>query len=492
MKELNRCAPSVAHVDPRGVRELFEALNELNCHQVMITRDNSVIAEGYWDPYKKGFIHITYSINKSFTCTAVGMAIDEGLLSEDDFVLRFFPDALPAQPCANMKKMRVRHLLTMSTGVSNERGTVDDEATWLNRFLYNYVDEEPGKRFCYNSGSTYVLGCIIRKVTGINVFDYLKPRLFEPMGFSEDIWWEQSPQGMNTCFNGFNATVEDLTKLALLYRNGGVWEGKRLLSQRWVEKASAFQIDNSDNGRNERMGITRQGFGHFSRDYKSGYGFLFWHCAHEGAYRGDGIYGQLAIVLPRERMTVAVLAGHPEPGEILEAIWKHLIPAVDRAGDAAESAKICAYTAGLHLSIAQGERSSPLAGAVSGRVYRFDQNGLGLESIRLDFGEQNRLTLITAQGVLSAPVGYSEWINTRTGYDSGHFSCDNQWFYDHVGCCGAWQGDEFVIRIAYTRTPFVDEMRIRFRAHHVQLHYRHTVKMYQMSYDLYGIAQCDM
>lgn len=486
MKSLPRSCPSAMGVDPAGILELYQALNQLNCHQVMIARNNQVIAEGYWAPYREGYEHIAYSVSKSFTSTAVGLAIDEGLLSEEDYVISFFPEDLPYEPCENMKKMKVRHLLTMSVGIRNERGVQDDEATWLQKFLYNYVDEEPGSRFSYNSGSTYVLSCIVRKVTGMNVFDYLKLRIFDKIGFSDTIWWEKSPEGINNCFNGLNATAEDFTKLGLLYLNDGVWSGERLLSHEWVQKAQALQIDNSNNDENRHVG-DKQGFGPFSDDYKCGYGYLFWHCVHEGAYRGDGIYGQLCIIMPKENMVVSVLAGHDDPGKILEAVWKHLVPAVDRPAGSITDEAAAAYLKKLHLEIPQGERLNEAAVLHSGTTYRFAQNGLGLETLRLDFGKENFLTITTKDGMLCTPIGYGEWINCKTGYDPERFGCDNQFFYDHVGCCGAWQGDSFMLRLAFTRTPFVEQMRIRFHKGCMHIHFWHTVRLYQMEHDLIGV-----
>lgn len=491
MKPLERALPSENGVDARGLAELYQELSGLDCHSVMVTRHNRVIAEGYWNPYRSGCNHILYSVSKSFAGTAVGLAVGEGLLTVEDLVIDILDDILPSKPCPNMCRMKVRDLLTMCTGLKDERNVFHEGESWTYSLLSAYIDEEPGREFRYISSSTYLLSAIIWKLTGQTLYDYLKPRLFEPMGFSENLWWETSKEEMNTAFNGLNATAEDVTKLALLYLNHGRWEGRQLLPEKWVNEASAVQIDNSDNDKNQELGY-RQGFGYFSEDWRSGYGYLFWHCSQEGAYRGDGIFGQMCIILPKQDMTIAVAAGCREPDKILKAIWKHLIPAVDSPdcciGYDKELKLLLDH---LTLPIPQGERHGEEEKRYSGNLYHMASNGLGILTLSVDFTSERVpfLTLTTDKGIWKAPVGYGEWMEAKTGYDPQGFSCDNVNFFDDAACSGAWQGREFVIRLVFTRTPFVDTLRLTFDGNLLTGTYHHTVKYGAQSHELMGFRK---
>lgn len=490
MKALERAAASSCRVDAGKLAEMYKELGKLNVHSVMVTRANRVIAEGWWHPYRPEYNHIQYSVSKSFVGTAIGIAVTEGLLHVNDKVIDIL-NILPSEPCENMKKLTVKNVLTMSTGHADERNMFQENESWIYSLLSSYIDREPGNKFRYISSSTYILSAVIWKLTGQTVFDYLKPRLFEPLGFSENIWWEKSPEGLNTGFNGFNATAEDITKLALLYLNEGCWNGKQILAKEWVREASSVQIRNGDNEENQILGY-RQGFGHFTQDWKSGYGYLFWHCSPEGAYRGDGIYGQMCIVLPRQNMTVAVAAGHREPGEILDVIWKYLLPAVDSGeADREKDAYLQNVLSKLTIPMAEGEAWHPSAELYSGGVYQTAETGLGMKALSVIFlkGQPASICITTKKGTLEAKIGYMEWIETKTGYDPDGFSCDNVIFFQDTACSGAWQGDEYVIKFVFTRTPFVDTLRLRFEEDRITGTYTHTVKYGKQSYEIMGIRK---
>ena len=255
-----------------------------------------------------------YSLSKSFASTAAGLAAAEGQLSLDDTVLSFFPDEAPADPGANLAAMRLRHLLSMSTGHDQDTtGRLRDaeDGDWVRAFLAQPVEHAPGTHFVYNSGATYMVSAIVQKVTGQTVLDYLGPRLFEPLGI-QDPTWESSPQGINVGGWGLSITTEDIARFGQLYLQEGVWQGARLLPAAWVAEATSKQVSNGDDP---------------DSDWAQGYGFQFWRCRH-GAYRGDGAFGQFCVVLPEQDAVVAITAGTSDLGGVLNLIWDHLLPAM--------------------------------------------------------------------------------------------------------------------------------------------------------------------
>src|SRR5262250_809160 len=193
----------------------------------MLLRHGHVVAEGWWSPYDAQSPHVLFSLSKSFTSTAVGLAISEGKLSLDDQVLKFFPEDAPAEPSANLKAMLVRDLLRMATGNQTEAQIRADNTPWTKTFLSHPVPFKPGTHFLYNSPSTYMLSAIVQKVTGMTVLDYLRPRLFEPLGFKNPTW-VTSPQGISAGAYGLMARTEEIARFGQLYLQKGVWKGQQL------------------------------------------------------------------------------------------------------------------------------------------------------------------------------------------------------------------------------------------------------------------------
>jgi CubicO group peptidase (beta-lactamase class C family) len=277
-------------------------------------RHGKVIAEGWWAPEAAEKAHVLWSLSKSFTSTAVGLAIEEGKLKLDDKVLKFFPDEAPAQPSENLKAMTVKDLLTMSGGHETEAQVRDSKDSWVKTFLAQPVPHQPGTHFLYNTPGTYMLSAIVTKVTGQTVLDYLKPRLFEPLGITTPEWGT-SPQGISLGGYGLSIRTEDIAKFGQLYLQKGKWNGRQLIPASWIELATSKQVSN-DEGKKDPG----------TSDWTQGYGFQFWRCRHN-AFRGDGKDGQYCIVLPDQDAVVAITANTADMQKEINFVWDHLLPA---------------------------------------------------------------------------------------------------------------------------------------------------------------------
>ena len=240
----NHSTPEAEGISSSAIMDFVDALEREQkdaIHSIMLRRHGKIIAEGWWAPFNEESPHMLYSLSKSFTSTAIGMAQDEGLLSIDDPVISFFPEETPEEPSDNLKTMRIRDLLKMNSGHQlNTSGRMREGKTWVEGFLVLEVQHKPGTHFVYNSGATYMLSAIIQKVTGLTLLDYLTPRLFEPLGI-ENPTWESDPEGINMGGWGLSVTTEDISKLGQLYLQKGMWNGKQLISKAWVEEATALQ-----------------------------------------------------------------------------------------------------------------------------------------------------------------------------------------------------------------------------------------------------------
>lgn len=340
LKGLPRSTPESQGVSSRAVREFVEAADQQvnSMHSFMLIRHGHVVAEGWWTPEAADKPHILWSLSKSFTSTAVGMAVAEGKLDIDDKVLDFFPDQAPAVPSDNFKAMRVRDLLTMSTGHAAEPWWTGNDI-WTQRFFAQSVPHRPGSRFLYNTPATYMQSAIVQKVTGQTVVDYLTPRLFEPLGIAKPTW-DQSPQGISIGGYGLYLRTEDIAKFGQLYLQNGNWNGRQLLPADWITQATSKQIDNEK--------APSAG----NPDWRQGYGFQFWQCRH-GAYRGDGKDGQFCIVLPKQDAVIAITAKTGNMQRQLDLVWQHLLPAFHDqplSENAAESGKLKTTLSNLKLA----------------------------------------------------------------------------------------------------------------------------------------------
>jgi CubicO group peptidase (beta-lactamase class C family) len=312
---LPRSSPEAQGVESAQIREFIEtADSQVNTmHSFMLVRHGYVVAEAWWKPEAADKPHVMWSLSKSFTSTAVGLVVEEGMLSVDDRVLDLFPDEAPAEPSDNLKAMRVRDLLTMTTGHVSEPAIVPDEE-WVKMFLAHPVPFKPGTHFLYNSPASYMLSAIVQKLTGQTLLDYLRPRLFDPLGI-ENPQWDTSPQGISLGGWGLKIRTEDIARFGQLYLQKGLWHGRQLVPTAWVEQGTAKQVSNGSNP---------------ASDWDQGYGFQFWRCRHN-AYRGDGRDGQFCVVLPEQDAVIAMTAETNDLQGQLSLVWEKLLPALHPA-----------------------------------------------------------------------------------------------------------------------------------------------------------------
>jgi len=337
---LPRATPESQGISSVAIREFLEAADEGidTMHSFMLVRHGKVIAEAWWEPHAPDERHILWSLSKSFTSTAVGLAVAEGKLSLDDPVLKFFPELAPSNPSANLKAMRVRDLLAMSGGHEDEPKYDFKEGPTVKGFLAHPVKREPGSWFRYNTPGSHVLSAIVTEATGEKLHDYLEPRLFEPLGIEEPRW-DLGPDGYTLGGYGLYVRTEDIAKFGLLYLQGGMWNGERLLSEEWVEAATSKQVDNAKGPHAKNP------------DWAEGYGFQFWRCRHD-CYRGDGRDGQICLVIPEHQAVVAITAKTGQMQEQLNLVWEHLLPAFRPEAlpaDPEQVAKLKAVAAGLRV-----------------------------------------------------------------------------------------------------------------------------------------------
>ena len=304
--------------------------------------------------------------------------------------------------------------------------------------------------FLINTLGTYTLSAIITKVTGQTTLEYLKPRLFEPLGI-ENPQWDSSPEGNSLGGYGLKLRTEDIAKFGQLYLQRGEWQGRRLIPAAWIDQATARQTANGSNP---------------DSDWDQGYGFQFWRCRHD-FYRGDGAFGQFCIVMPQYDTVVAITSGTGDMGSVMATLWDRLLPELRPAplpDDVAAQAHLKDRLSKLVLPTVAGAATSPLAAKVSGRVYSFPANEAGIESVALETaaggGTVARLKIHGTENRL--PGGHGAWLKGEFALTPGAVS--------PAATSGAWTADDtFVIKICRYQTPFVSTTRLTFAGDDVNL-----------------------
>jgi len=441
----------------------IDAMNSL-----IIVRHGHVIAEGWWGPYDRDTPHILFSLSKSFTSTAVGLAISEGKLSLDDQVLKFFPEEAPADPSVNLRAMRVRDLLRMSSGNQTEAPIrVVDPAgatdSWTRIFLAHPVPFKPGTHFLYNSPATYMLSAIVQKVTGMTVLEYLKPRLFDPLGF-KDPHWISSPQGISAGAYGLSARTEEIANFGVLYLQKGTWNGKQLLPAAWVEQATAMQTANGSAP---------------TSDWDQGYGFQFWRSRHN-SFRGDGAFGQYCMVIPELDAVVAMTSGVRDMQKVMNLVWDKLLPAMkDKklAENATARKQLETRLARLTVKFPNGMPSSRTASSISGKWFELPENERGIKAISFDFNSaSSSLVVQTAAGETRTPMGFNSWTRSKGSFTNGLDKFLSVPENPLAAASGAWTAeDTYTLKIVLYETPFYSTLNFRFDGDRVVIDSDHNV-----------------
>ena len=343
-------------------------------HSVMVVRHGQVVAEGWWKPYAADEPHMLFSLSKSFTSTAVGLAIADGKLKLDDPILRFFPDDAPADPSR------------VAEGDARSRSV--DDVDWPSRRghprLPVLLERQPGEEFPEPAGVAQAGNVLRLQHAGElhavgNRAESDRPDCSR-LPATDDCssrsgignpTWEASKQGVSMGGFGLSVRTEDIARFGQLYLQKGQWQGKQLVPAAWVEAATSRQMSNGSSP---------------TSDWEQGYGYQFWRCRH-GFYRGDGAHGQFCIVMPQYDTVVAITSGTRDMASVMNVVWDRLVPALEAdrlPDDTASSDKLKARLAGLTLRPETTTASSSIAKSIAGRRYTFATNRRSIEAVAFE------------------------------------------------------------------------------------------------------------
>jgi hypothetical protein len=402
--QLPRSTPEEQGVSSAAILAFLEAIEKSKheFHSFMLVRHGHVIAEGWWSPYRAQAKHMLYSLSKSFTSTAVGFAVSEGKLKVNDPSLPFSRMICPPVS-ENLAALRVKHLLTMSVGHEKDSTPIiTKEQNWVKSFLALPIVKPPGSAFLYNSGATYMLSAIVQKVSGQKVIDYLRPRLFEPLGI-EGMTWETCPRGINTGGWGLSVQTESLAKFGQFYLQKGVWNGRQILPAAWIEEATTFKIQQPPPNDTdlEKAKLTS--------DWLQGYCYQFWRCRHN-AFRGDGAFGQFDIVMPDQEAVVAITCETSDMQTELNLVWDFSCPPCPtircrpmgrrKSGSGTSWPRWPAFAGGKGRFAARRK--------ISGKTFKTETNPKALQSVSLRFQGDRASFHLTTPRANTRPVRFGQ------------------------------------------------------------------------------------
>ena len=289
-----RTYPEHVGVSSGRILAMLNALEKekrANIHNLLVIKDGHVICECSHPGYSTNVWHLSHSMSKSLCGMAVGLAVDDGLLSVDERLADIFPELHYNDK--RFADITVKHLLSMSAGVRfSEAGSVSD-TRWTQSFFESAMSYAPGTGFSYNSMNTYILARIVVKRCGKSLTELVTERILQPLGIT-NFFWEVGPEGVEKGGWGVYMSVESWAKLGYMMMSGGSFDGKRILSEEWVRESTT------------RQAVTPDIIGPYN------YGYQLWVSRKTSTFLFNGMLGQNVWICPTNNIIVAVNAGNNE------------------------------------------------------------------------------------------------------------------------------------------------------------------------------------
>ncbi|MBR6559095.1 MAG: serine hydrolase [Clostridia bacterium] len=430
-------APSV---NIAAVNRFFDKMKEkdFEIHTLEVFKNGETKLRIALPPYSCTDTPEVYSLSKTFTSTVVGIAVDKGFLSVEDYVLKFFPEI--ETDCEHFHKLKVKHVLSMNTG---QGGGIMWEMLLSDNALKSFFSfnpaYEPGSYFTYNTGATCLLGMIVSRATGMDFFDFAAENLFYPMDM-HNVYWLKCKDGSCQCGSGIHISSDDTMKFFRMYLDKGIWNGKRIISESWIAEATSPVPGNTHKG---------------TQEWVNQYGYQIW-LQENGIYRGDGALGQLGIVIPEKNAVVVMQSHLVNPPYAIDAAIE-LVSELD--GN--EEGTVCDY------SFPPYERSDKLP--CINRIYRLKENPQDLRSVHLVVNDDGATLSFTDGGgnIINLNAGNGYWressftAKNMTPYLK-ELPPNEMYELLRTAACVKAEEDKLVFRIRYLSNPHTEHCNISF------------------------------
>lgn len=344
-----------AKVSSKRILEFYKELEKHNVenHSLIMMQNGEIVFENYVYPYSADMPHTLFSVTKSIVSTAAGFAIDEGLLSLNDKISDIFGE-YPRDRSEEWERLTLRHVLTMQ---SNKEFSFTQDMTKDYVMLFMKAPfRKTGKGFLYSNNDAHIVAAAVQKVAGMNLVDYLMPRLFEPLGIDKPNW-ETNDLDENIGGTGCYLKLRDLAKICQCYADGGKWNGEQIIPEWWTKTATEIKVRHS-------------------RDKENGYGYMFW--IFDGNFSMDGMFGQRVTYLKEHNAVIAGLNSCVHDNYFSEAFEKILPKAFTETCEDEWDGKLAEYLNSLdHKPI----KCNKLPEIPTGKIFRLSPASNALAKI---------------------------------------------------------------------------------------------------------------
>lgn len=413
MLEIQKGIPEEAGIPSEAVLRFLKRLDSyrIPMHSVQLMRRDKLVFEGYYAPCKKGELHRMFSVSKSFTAVAIGKLEEEGLISLDDPIVKYFPEYYSDSLHPWIKEMTIRNMLEMRTCHSFTTYKAHLDRNWVESFFITPPNHKPGTVFHYDTSSAHTLCALVEKLSGKPMLEYLKDTVLREIGFSESSYMVKDPFGTSMGGSGLMATAEDLLRFGILLMHKGEINGKQLVSREFLDKATTCQVENMVKGPTVAE--------------CQGYGYQIW-MGQYGSFMCLGMGGQLIICLPEQDLLCVTTADTQGIGGgnqlIMNCFFEEILPALSEMPlplSAENDDALQAYAGKLHIrSLSELQKKQCMEvrhPEVSTKTYAIEENSQGFEamSLRLESSGDGVLTFVLKGKTCNVRFGYDKVLSDR-------------------------------------------------------------------------------
>ncbi len=400
---MNYSIPEKQGIKSEWIKEYIEVLEKENLatHNLIIMRNDQIIFEHYWEPFNKDFLHRMYSVSKSFVALAIGFLEQEGKISLDDPIIKYFPEELKDNYDENVRNQTIRHMLMMATAKQcwGWFGARPDDRV-AHYFKNNKTSRPAGTIFSYDSSGSFVLCALVERVTGKSFMEYSREKYLDKIGFSKEAYMLKCPGGHSWGDSALICKPVDLLKAAMFCMHKGKWNGEQLLNEEFVVAATSKQIANDEKGTGDHD--------------KQGYGYQFWR-TYDNSYFFNGMGGQYAICVPDKNIIMVYNANNFEKVHSKNIVFNNFFDMIVRRAeecvfdDESGYDSLCEYVKTLKLITAKGKINTEIASKINGVTYKMDENPMGITKIKISFnGNKGVLSYTNEQGDKELTFGMCE------------------------------------------------------------------------------------
>ena len=401
--KFNQITPEQAGISSKDILNFMKFLNDrgLRMHAFLMMKGNDIFYEAYYKPFHKDYLHRMYSQTKSYVSIAIGLLEQDGLISLDDPIYKYFPDKIHGELDDVFKTQTIRNMLMMCTCVRPPVWFYTECMDRVEEYFATKPFRKPGIAYEYDSAGSQVLCELVERITGKKLIDFLRDRIFNKMGTFKDAYILETPTGSSWGDSGLLCTLRDNASFARFVMDYGKYDGEQILNENYLKVATSRLVDNSMDGHD----IVES----------QGYGYQIWRCSRNG-FAFLGMANQLTFMFKDSDTIFTCFASDMQFPQAREHIAGGIYQLVDKLSmnplkeDKASYEELMEYTNKLELIHSNRKASSPLSKLVENKTYVCEPNQMNLKEFSISInGDKGVFKYVNATGYkeIEFGIGYN-------------------------------------------------------------------------------------